>query len=396
MQIDERPSWDELFIAIAVLGSSRGTCDRLRMSCVLVKNNRIVGSGYNGAVAGLENCDEVGHKMVDNHCIRTLHGEDNARANAISDLVGATAYTIGTPCVRCVKNLLQDGVSRFVYVGAYDNGPGSDFVTEICQKKNVSFEQWSSDANDIAAIFKKIFDRLQGSGGIFKDIVLPVALFGPHHTNIRLMDGGKLIIFEGIDGCGKSTQIKLLEKYLIQKGYQVFVTREPGGGLPDIRERLFNLKEEGEENLAMREFDLFEEDRTVHNRDKVLPALAAGKIVLQDRGGLSTKTYQGYGRGLDLELIENTNRKATFGREADLTIFMDLNVDDALDRLQKDGTRKINRFEKKEFLEKVKMGYHEEAIKQAKGGKWQTVWADAPEAAVFSDVKAAVEERLEL
>lgn len=368
----------------------------MRASCVLVKNNRIVGSGYNGAISGLENCDDVGHKMVDNHCIRTLHGEDNARANAISDLVGATAYTIGTPCVRCVKNLLQDGVSRFVYVGAYDNRPGSDFVAEICQKKNVSFEQWSSDANDVVAIFKKIFDRLQGAGGIFKDIVLPSALFGPHHSNIRLIGGGKLIIFEGIDGCGKSTQIKLLEKYLIQKGYQVFVTREPGGGLPDIREKLFNLKEDGEENLTMLEFDLFEEDRTVHNRDKVLPALAAGKIVLQDRGGLSTKTYQGYGRGLDLELIENTNRKATFGREADLTIFMDINVEDALDRLQKDGSRKINRFEKKEFLEKVKMGYHEEAIKHARVGKWQTVWADAPEAVVFSDVKAAVEERLGL
>lgn len=168
----ERPNWDELFIAIAVLGSSRGTCDRLRTSCVFTKNNRIIGSGYNGAVSKLENCDDVGHRMVEGHCIRTLHGEDNARANSVSGLEGATAYIVGTPCVRCVKNLLQDGVTRIVYVGEYNNGPGSDFIPEICQQKGVSLEQWTNGPKKVAAIFYKIFKRLQGPGGIFKGMKL--------------------------------------------------------------------------------------------------------------------------------------------------------------------------------------------------------------------------------
>jgi dTMP kinase len=392
----DRPTWDELFIAIAVLGSSRGTCNRLRTSCVLVKNNRIIGSGYNGAVSGLTNCDDEGHLMVDGHCLRTLHGEDNAIANAVSSLEGATAYIIATPCLGCVKKLLQYGVSRIVYVGDYQNASGKEYIAEICKEKGAYLECWSSESGNVAAIFKKIFNRLQGPGGIFKNLVLPEILFGPHHANIRLMDGGKLIIFEGIDGCGKSTQIKKLGRYLIQKGYKVLVTHEPGGGLAHIRDMLLNLKEEGEENLAMRELGLFEEDRKAHYIYKILPALACGKVVISDRGPLSTLAYQGYGRGLDLALIEKANYKAIVGREADLTIFMDINVDDALERFQKNGSKMLDRFEKKEFLEKVKMGYLEEALKQVKYGKWQTVWADAPEDIVFHDVKTAVEERLEL
>ncbi|KKT39297.1 MAG: hypothetical protein UW28_C0037G0003 [Parcubacteria group bacterium GW2011_GWA2_44_13] len=165
----ERPSWDELFIATAVLGSSRGTCDRLRTSCVLVKNNRIIGSGYNGAVAGLKNCDDAGHLMIGDHCLRTLHGEDNAIANAVSSLDGATAYIIATPCLNCVKKLLQYGVKRIVYVGRYANISGIEYIPEICKEKEVSLEQWSADPKKIAAVFSKIFMRLNGSGGIFKD-----------------------------------------------------------------------------------------------------------------------------------------------------------------------------------------------------------------------------------
>ena len=173
----ERPNWDELFIAIAVLGSSRGTCDRLRTSCVLVKNNRIVGSGYNGAVAGLPNCDEAGHLMINDHCMRTLHGEDNAIANAVSSLDGATAYIIATPCLGCVKKMLQYGIKRIVYVGTYDSGPGSEFVAEICKGKLVKIEQWTNDPKKVAIIFQKLFTRLSGPGGIFKNFNLAVVPF---------------------------------------------------------------------------------------------------------------------------------------------------------------------------------------------------------------------------
>lgn len=393
----ERPSWDEFFIAIAAVYSSRGSCDRLRVACVLVKDKKIVNAGYNGSMADTPTCDEVGHDILNDHCVRSLHAELNALSNAKCDLNGATAYIIHTPCLGCVKQLGQNGISRIVYVGEYDNKDGGR-IDKYCYEKGISLERFAKDSEIVAStIFKKIFDRLQGPGGIFRDVVLPSALFGPRHANVRLMGGGKLILFEGIDGCGKSTQIKMLKKDLEKKGLEIFVTKEPGGGLPDLRERIINLKEDGEGNLAERELELFEEDRSVHYREKVLPALAAGKIVLQDRGGESTIAYQGYGRGMDLELIAKANDRATYGRKADLTILLDINVSDALERMRIDPERRLNRFEKDPvFLEKVKMGYLKEALKHTADRTWQTVWAADKPYVVFEKIKKVVEEKLGL
>jgi dCMP deaminase len=172
----KRPSWDELFIATAVLGSSRGTCDRLRTSCLLVKDNKMVGAGYNGAVAGLKNCDEVGHLIIDNHCLRTLHGEQNALANAQCDLHGSTAYVIGTPCIGCVKELLQHGVTRIVYVGEYGNAAGAKYIKKLCREKKVTLNQFLCNPLDVAKIFEKIFVRLEGPGGIFSTLDVSWAL----------------------------------------------------------------------------------------------------------------------------------------------------------------------------------------------------------------------------
>lgn len=185
----ERPSWDELFIATAVLGSSRGTCDRLRTSCVLVKNNRIIGSGYNGAVAGLDNCDDAGHLVVEGHCLRTLHGEDNAIANAVSSLDGSTAYIIATPCLNCIKKLLQYGIKRIVYVGQYSNIAGLEHIPEICNEKNVSLEQWTGDPIKVIEIFKKIFERLQGPGGIFKNYDISITSAKQGNGSIEVICG---------------------------------------------------------------------------------------------------------------------------------------------------------------------------------------------------------------
>lgn len=366
-KVMDRPSWDELFIAIAVLGSSRGTCDRLRTSCVLTKNNRIIGSGYNGAVSGLPNCDEADHKMIDNHCIRTLHGEENARANAVSGLDGATAYTVGTPCVKCVKSLLQDGVKRFVYVGNYDNGSGSEFVQEICKQKGVSFEQWADDPKKVVAIFQKIFKRLQGSGGIFKDFP-NLGLLLDHKLNIiNVMRDGKLIILEGGEKVGKSTQLERLAGHLIGKGYPAITTKEPGGGMHDLRKKIMEL-DPNDPDLAQKELDLFGKDREIHYREKILPALSAGKIVLCDRGPLSTLAYQGYGRGLDAEKILETNKLATQGRVADLTIILDLMPSEYLKRISRDHETEVTRFEKEkmEFHERVGKGFLMEAVKDPK------------------------------
>ncbi len=166
----KRLNWDEFFIVLATLYSSRGTCNRLRTACILVKNKKIVGAGYNGAVSGLDNCDVVGHLMIGNHCLRTQHGERNAIDNSIADLYGATAYVIGTPCLNCVKSLLQKGVTRIVYVGSYSNAEGQEYIQEMCLQKQVILEQWASDPIDVFDLLGQAFRRLKCKGGLFKDL----------------------------------------------------------------------------------------------------------------------------------------------------------------------------------------------------------------------------------
>lgn len=167
---ENRLTWDELFIAITTLISTRGSCDRLRTACVLVKNNRIVGTGYNGAVAGMPNCDDVGHLMVEGHCLRTIHGERNAIHNAVAALDGAVAYVVGTPCLDCVKDLLQNGVNRIVHVGSYANAKGREYAESLCCDKGAVWDHWANDPNKVLQVFIKAQDRLREPGGFFKDV----------------------------------------------------------------------------------------------------------------------------------------------------------------------------------------------------------------------------------
>lgn len=113
----DRPSWDEYFLDIARSVSRRSTCDRLHVGVVLVRDKRILTTGYNGSPSGMPHCDDVGHWMLGNHCIRTLHGEQNAIIQAALhgiSLKGATAYITDHPCNICAKMLIQAGIVRVV------------------------------------------------------------------------------------------------------------------------------------------------------------------------------------------------------------------------------------------------------------------------------------------
>lgn len=105
-------------MTIARLVATRGTCDRLRAGAVLVKNKRIISTGYNGSPPGLEHCDEVGHLLEEGHCIRTIHGEHNAilQAAAIpgASTEGAIMYTKYNPCLHCAKYVVAAGIKRVV------------------------------------------------------------------------------------------------------------------------------------------------------------------------------------------------------------------------------------------------------------------------------------------
>lgn len=167
----DKLNWDEFFLLLATMYSARGSCDRLRTACVLVKNKRIVGAGYNGSVSGLESCDDAGHLIIDNHCMRTIHGERNAIDNSVGDLDGATAYVIATPCLDCVKVLLQRGIKRIVYVGSYENSKAKEHINDFCHKKEVSLEQISADPSYALGLMGKALRRLRGTGGLFRGVL---------------------------------------------------------------------------------------------------------------------------------------------------------------------------------------------------------------------------------
>ncbi|MEN8241506.1 MAG: dCMP deaminase family protein [Chloroflexota bacterium] len=117
-----RPTWDEYFINIAVEVAKRSTCDRAHVGAVLVKDKRILTTGFNGSPSGLSHCDNDGHLLVDGHCVRTIHAETNAIIQAALHGVstkGATCYVTHFPCINCTKTLINAGVVRVVYIDAY-------------------------------------------------------------------------------------------------------------------------------------------------------------------------------------------------------------------------------------------------------------------------------------
>ena len=170
------------------------------------------------------------------------------------------------------------------------------------------------------------------------------------------MSKGLFITFEGGDGCGKTTQIKLLDEYLRSKGYQTLLTREPGSKGLGIKLREILLNYEGEVSPRAESF-LFLADRAQHVDCIIKPALENGVIVLCDRHTDSTVAYQGYGRGLDLEQIHNLNNIATNGLKPDLTIVLDVDVETSQKRV---GAEK-DRMESAgiEFFERVRKGFLE-------------------------------------
>lgn len=112
-----RLSRDEYFLSMANIVAARATCDRLWAGCVIVVDGEIAATGYNGAPSGLPECDEVGHLMVDGHCKRTIHAEQNALYQAkkkFRNLTGGVAYINATPCEICLSELLKWGVKRIV------------------------------------------------------------------------------------------------------------------------------------------------------------------------------------------------------------------------------------------------------------------------------------------
>ncbi len=117
-----RPDWDEYFMNIAATVATRSTCDRAAVGAVIVRDKRILTTGFNGSPAGLPHCDDVGHLMVDGHCVRTTHAEANAIIQAALHGIstkGAICYVTHFPCLGCTKMLINAGITAIIYANNY-------------------------------------------------------------------------------------------------------------------------------------------------------------------------------------------------------------------------------------------------------------------------------------
>ncbi|RMF41513.1 MAG: dTMP kinase [Anaerolineae bacterium] len=200
------------------------------------------------------------------------------------------------------------------------------------------------------------------------------------------------ITFEGPEGSGKTTQVPLLADFLRRQGYDVLTTREPGGTPigDQIRAVLSDL-----ENTAMHprtEILLFLASRAQLVEQVIRPHLARGGIVLCDRYADSTLAYQGYGHGVNLDVLQNLLLFATDGVFPHLTFLLDLDVEVGLERRARGGD--WNRLDAYalEFHRRVRMGYH--ALARQDAGRWVIVDASRSPEQVQQDIRAAVTERL--
>ena len=168
---------------------------------------------------------------------------------------------------------------------------------------------------------------------------------------------GKFITFEGCEGSGKSTQIRLLAEKLTEAGVDFIVTREPGGS--DVAEQIRKIILDGKNTAMCDECEalLYAAARIQHLKEIVEPALAAGKLVICDRYVDSSLAYQGAARGLGAEYIEEINSVALSKYPPDLTVFLNISPERAFDR--KHGADKEDRMEQQglEFHNKVYAGY---------------------------------------
>lgn len=167
------------------------------------------------------------------------------------------------------------------------------------------------------------------------------------------------ITFEGIDFCGKSTQIDLLEKHLLNKNKKVLVIREPGGTEISEKIRRMLLDKENSKMFMETEFLLFSASRSQLVREKIQPYLEREFYVISDRFHDSSSAYQGYGRGISIDVISSINKLAIGKSIPDITFFIDIPVDVAEQRRQQSSIDNLDRIENsnEDFFYRVREGY---------------------------------------
>ena len=213
---------------------------------------------------------------------------------------------------------------------------------------------------------------------------------------------GLFVTFEGLEGCGKSTQVKMFFHFLNKKGIPVRVTKEPGGTKigDEIRKILLDQKNNGMDYKA--EMLLFLASRSENVRLNIIPALEKGETVLSDRFFDSTTAYQGYGRGIDIDTINNLNHLVVGKAVPDLTFILDIEPNIGLKRSTSFSDSREIRFEEefiskkiingKLFLDRVRDGYYQIAKDNAK--RIKLINANRSKEEIFHDIIRVVKEKI--
>ncbi|MCL6548275.1 MAG: ComE operon protein 2 [Alicyclobacillus sp.] len=139
-----RLSWHEFFASQARVMALRSTCPRLHVGCVIVREKRMIASGYNGSIHGDVHCVDVGCRIVDGHCVRAIHAEQNALLQCARFGIateGADLYVTHLPCLQCTKSIIQAGIARVYYEQVYRPDP---YAAELFEFAGVRVEQVSS------------------------------------------------------------------------------------------------------------------------------------------------------------------------------------------------------------------------------------------------------------
>jgi len=196
---------------------------------------------------------------------------------------------------------------------------------------------------------------------------------------------GLFIVIEGVDGSGKSTQARLLARWMRSKGIDVVLTKEPGG--TPLGRTLRRILLTAAHLDSVTELLLYAADRREHVRQVIEPALRAGRAVISERFAASSVAYQGYGRGLDLRLVEMLNKAAAGRVRPDLTVILDMRPEEARARMSE------KRFDR---LEALGIGFHRRVAKgyRAIGRKERgavLVRASGTKGEVFARVRRVVE-----
>ncbi len=204
---------------------------------------------------------------------------------------------------------------------------------------------------------------------------------------------GLFIAFEGMEGCGKSTQIERLAAYLSKIGRATCVTREPGGTRLGETLRRVLLDPASAEIDGWSELFLLEAARRAHVEQVIRPALDRGLIVLSDRFADSSIAYQSGGRELDLEQVESLNRLATGGLTPDLTVLLDVEVEEGLRRIaHRDASHDRMERERIEFHRRVRDAYRQLAVRR--GSAYIRIDGALPPDAIEQTIRAHLASRL--